>query len=64
LFGCCLLSHTHGHHYPQVRKHYKGNHLLPNVPKFPKKQIKLMTDHLSEEFINERKDQLNSYLQG
>jgi len=47
----------------EVRKHYKGNHLYSNIPKFPKKQNKFMVDHLSEEFIKERTEALNEYIQ-
>ncbi|KCV68559.1 hypothetical protein H696_04851 [Fonticula alba] len=47
----------------EVRKAYKGNHLASNIPVFPPKHPKFMIDHMDDHFVDERKFNLERYMQ-
>lgn len=41
---------------------YAGNHLQANLPKLPPKRLRLLQDHSSEAFLQERREGLEAYL--
>jgi len=47
----------------QVRSAYADGHLLSSMPQLPPRQLKLLQDHLSPEFIEQRRHDLEVYLQ-
>jgi PX domain len=52
----CATSTGHVHNYT-------GHHLYSNLPALPHKSSKLLTDHFTAEFIEERRADLEVYLQ-
>eukprot|EP00472_Partenskyella_glossopodia_P009426 CAMPEP_0197514992 /NCGR_PEP_ID=MMETSP1318-20131121/260_1 /TAXON_ID=552666 /ORGANISM="Partenskyella glossopodia, Strain RCC365" /LENGTH=244 /DNA_ID=CAMNT_0043063235 /DNA_START=153 /DNA_END=887 /DNA_ORIENTATION=+ len=45
-----------------LRGSFEGHHLLQNLPRLPPKQLKLFTDHFSAEFLQQRCQQLEDYV--
>eukprot|EP00611_Tribonema_gayanum_P026776 TRINITY_DN645_c0_g1_i3.p1 TRINITY_DN645_c0_g1~~TRINITY_DN645_c0_g1_i3.p1 ORF type:complete len:262 (-),score=75.10 TRINITY_DN645_c0_g1_i3:536-1321(-) len=45
-----------------VRSAFKGHHLYANVPPLPRKRNKLLTDHYTLDFIEQRRCDLDAYL--
>jgi len=45
-----------------IRGGYDGHHLLQNLPKLPPKQMSLFVDHFSKSFLEERRKQLEIYV--
>jgi hypothetical protein len=48
--------------YETVRMMYGGSHLAKNIPPPPGKQLKMTTDHLSQNFLDDRKEKLDNFM--
>jgi len=48
--------------YSQILSAYRGSHLLGSIPKHPPKHMKLLEDHLSKDFIEKRRQDLETWL--
>ncbi|CAM9594734.1 unnamed protein product, partial [Discosporangium mesarthrocarpum] len=46
----------------QIRSAFKGHHLASSLPCLPPKSYKLLTDHFSPEFVENRRVQLEVYI--
>eukprot|EP00520_Triparma_pacifica_P007632 CAMPEP_0118644182 /NCGR_PEP_ID=MMETSP0785-20121206/6799_1 /TAXON_ID=91992 /ORGANISM="Bolidomonas pacifica, Strain CCMP 1866" /LENGTH=241 /DNA_ID=CAMNT_0006535917 /DNA_START=53 /DNA_END=779 /DNA_ORIENTATION=+ len=48
--------------YETIRMMYGGTHLGKNIPAPPGKKLKISTDHLSQKFLEERRQQLDEFM--